>query len=95
MYAFDEKKNSLFQIKIKDELNATILYFDFGGDNKIGLFSEKSNKIYLINNKGKIADTFPYTGSTPFTISKIASKKNVMNIIVGTKQGIVTNYELP
>lgn len=91
LYAFDSGKEPLFQLKIKDELKPEILYFDFGGDNKIGVVSEKSGKIYLVNSKGKVEDGFPYNGSTSFSITRL-TKSNNMSIIVGSKQGTVINY---
>lgn len=94
LYAFNSSKDPLFQLKIKDEIKPTIMFFDFGGDNKIGVVSEKSNKIYLVNNKGKLEDSFPYAGSTPFSISKITTKVNSMSLIVGSEQGTVINYGL-
>lgn len=93
LYAFDSSKEPLFQIKIKDELKPEILYFDFGGDNKIGVVSEKSGKIYLVNSKGKVEDGFPYNGSTSFSITRL-TKSNNMSIIVGSKQGTLINYGL-
>lgn len=94
IYAFDSSQKLLFQLKVKDDIKPEILFFDFGGDNKIGVVSEKSNKIYLINSKGKLENSFPYAGSTSFSISRIAAKGNAMSLIVGSAQGTVVNYEL-
>jgi hypothetical protein len=93
LYAFDSSKEPLFQLKIKDELKPEILFFDFGSNNKIGVVSEKSNKIYLVNSKGNIEDGFPYNGSTSFSITRL-SKSNDMSIIVGSRQGTLINYGL-
>lgn len=94
IYAYNSDKTSLFEVSIKGELKPLLLFFDFGGDNKIGLVDDKSSKIYLINNKGKILESYPIDGSTPFSISPFSNKKNTMNLLVGTKQGSVINYDL-
>lgn len=89
VYGSDRKLR--FQLKLKDEVKPEILFFDFGGNNKIGVVSEKSGKIYLVNSKGKVEDGFPYNGSTSFSITRL-TKSNNMSIIVGSKQGTVINY---
>lgn len=92
LYAFDSSGKSIFQKKIGDDVQPNILCFDFGKVKKLGLVAEKSNKIYLVNAAGKVEETFPWAGSTPFVIAKISRSGDGLNLLVGSEQGSVVNY---
>lgn len=55
---------------------------------KIGVFSEKDNEIYLLQNYGKIHQSFPLQASTPFILSDLFNSSEDILIAGGTQNNI-------
>ena len=57
----------------------------------IGVRNKTENLIYLLNEKGELHKP-PFFGTTDFSIGKCKEKKH-MNLIVGSHEGLIYNYE--
>lgn len=92
--AFNQKQEIIFSTKIAENIDPQLMIFSLGSNKKIGLVDAAADNIYLINSQGKTENTFPLQGNTPFSITKFNPKSDTYNLIVGTKQGAVVNYEI-
>jgi hypothetical protein len=63
-------------------------------DVRIGLVSPQKNLIYLYNNKGKLQNGFPLTGSTLFSIGRLDKQSRNFNLFVGSKNNFIYNYPI-
>ena len=72
------------------------VFYEFPGGkkNKIGVVCGSENKVYMIDREGKLPKGFPLEGCTPFSISHFEAGKRNYNLIVGSKDGFLYNYEV-
>jgi hypothetical protein len=90
---FNSEGKEIFTKKFSDEVLPKVFYFHFGAsDRKLGVVSQKSSHIYLINSDGSFYKDFPLRGITPFSIGRFASTKTKFNLIVGANSGYIINY---
>lgn len=94
LFAFNQQNKPIFTTKIAGNPEPKLMIFDFVNEKKIGLVDTKADNIYLINNNGNTEKTFPLQGNTPFSITKFNPKRDTYNLLVGTKQGALVNYEI-
>ncbi len=93
LYVFRNNGKELFSQKFDEDLYPKSIYFHFGGrDRKLGVVSNKTAEIFLINGDGKLYKGFPLKGVTPFSIGQFASTKSKFNLVVGSTTGFVLNY---
>lgn len=92
--AFNKNLSAIYSTNIPDKPEPKLLTFKMGEQKKIGLVSSEADNIYLINSMGKTENTFPLQGSTPFAITRFKPNSDTYNLVVGTKQGAVVNYEI-
>jgi hypothetical protein len=70
--------------------------FEFSTNNiKIGISDYEHQNLYLFNNNGTIYKDFPLKGSTMFSISLFNNSGSNFNLIAGSKDGFIYNYEVP
>ncbi len=103
-YIFGDKKEfSVYEnngkMKFKYEFENTIYFppniFVFPNNIiRIGLVDRKSSLIYLFNNDGSLYQDFPLNGYSPFTIGHFNPESPKFNLIVGSKDGFLYNYEV-
>ncbi len=74
-------------------LNADLYHFS-SSNIKIGVYDEKNQKIYLINNNGSIYKNFPLKGKSRFSIGFLSSSSNQFNLIVGGDNNYLYNYQI-
>ncbi len=74
-------------------LDADIYSFS-SNDNKIGLYDEENNLIYLINKDGSLYNNFPLNGTSRFSIGFLSKNKNHFNLIVGGDNNYLYNYRV-
>lgn len=92
---YKQNKELIFSYKFNDRVTSKVIYYNFGGSNRqLGVTLKKENKIYLIKGNGSLEDGFPLTGSTLFSICKFDSNQHGFNLIVGSPEGSVLNYEV-
>lgn len=70
--------------------------FEFSSANtKIGITDFENRDIYLLNGDGTVYKDFPLKGSTMFSISLFNSGGQNFNLITGSYDGFLYNYEVP
>ncbi len=90
---FNKKKKLLFDYTFDKMIDHQPLYFYFSAnDRKLGVLSEKDNKIFLFNGDGKLHEGFPLEGKTPFSVSKFEEDGSNYNLIVGNRTNFLYNY---
>lgn len=90
---FSSEGKEVFAKKFSDEVLPKVMYFNFGAnDKKLGVVSQSSAQIYIINSDGTFYKDFPLKGITPFSIGRFASTKTKFNLIVGANSGYIINY---
>nr|MDA3780852.1 hypothetical protein [Bacteroidales bacterium] len=83
----------IYEYKFDSEINFEPIYFQFSYNNrKLGFISKKTNKLFLINNNGKLYKGFPISGNTPFSIGFLNNTHNHFNLIVGNNNNFLYNY---
>ncbi len=83
----------IYEYKFDSEINFEPIYFQFSyNDRKLGFVSKKANKLFLINNNGKLYNGFPLEGNTPFSIGYLNNTHNHFNLIVGNNNNFLYNY---
>lgn len=80
-----------FDNKIEDR---PVIYNFPNNDIKIGIVSKSKNQIYLINNDGTLYDNFPLNGKTLFSIGHFTENNTNFNLIVGSNDSFLYNYEV-
>ncbi len=88
-YDLKEKK----QWKLKGDLSQPLIFNFSAKDKKIGVCSPKYQSLYLYNSNGILYKDFPLRGSTLFSIALLKSKR--FNLITGSSDGFLYNYEVP
>ncbi len=82
-----------FEIEIDGDLALCADIYQFSSTNqKIGVYDQLDNKIYLINNNGKIYKNFPLKGSSRFSIGFLTNNKSHFNLVVGGENSYLYNY---
>ncbi|MBI4647475.1 MAG: hypothetical protein HY738_13025, partial [Bacteroidia bacterium] len=61
---------------------------------KIGISNTLSNEIFLFNSDGSVYEGFPLEGKTSFSIGHLSQNALKFNLIVGSSDGFLYNYEV-
>lgn len=70
-------------------------FYSFSQKNKkIGVFSQKEQKVYLFNNDGKQEKGFPIDAQSPSSIGRFNPENSVFNILVGRQEQYLFHYKL-
>ncbi|HBX52624.1 MAG: hypothetical protein A2W98_14635 [Bacteroidetes bacterium GWF2_33_38] len=92
---FNSKKESLFTYEFDEQITLKPAYYNFGTkDRKIGVSSEIESKIFLFNQDGSLYEGFPLRGKTLFSIGSLNNSKSKFNLIVGSDNNFLYNYEV-
>jgi hypothetical protein len=92
---FGQNKKILFEKAFTDTITERPVVYEFSAtDRKIGVVAGTNNMIYLINNDGNVYKGFPLQGNTMFTIGYLAGNSNSFNLIVGSRDNLLFNYQL-
>ena len=62
---------------------------------KIGITDYSNKELYLFNQDGTLYKDFPLKGSTMFSISLLNNAGPKFNLITGSSDGFLYNYEVP
>ncbi|MBN2481153.1 MAG: hypothetical protein JXB19_05400 [Bacteroidales bacterium] len=93
VYLNDKKK--MFEIVFREEINDRPTYYAFSAtDRRIGIVARNDDLIYLIDNNGTIHRNFPLQGNTPFSIGYLDSSGGAFNLLVGSRNHFLYNYQL-
>lgn len=88
-------KETVFSYEFEDDIEdpASIYYFP-GGQRKIGIVSKQENRIFLFNSDGSIYSGFPLIGRTMFSIGYMSKNTGNFNLVVGSSDNFIYNYEV-
>jgi hypothetical protein len=90
---YNHNGNENFVVDLHKRINARPIYFQFSStDRKLGVVDKASEKIYLINNNGKVYDGFPLIGNSLYTIGILKNNYGKFNLIVGGRNNYLYNY---
>lgn len=90
---YDLKKT--FNYDFDSEISKPI-FFEFSSEvKKIGVTDYSNQKLYLFNHDGTIYKNFPLKGSTMFSISLLNNIGPKFNLISGSVDGFLYNYQVP
>lgn len=85
-------RKRLFSYSFNEELKSKLSVYEFG-DNDIRLGASSSDKLFLINNKGKLCDGFPLTGTGLFSIT-VFDQNPQFSLITGNKDNYLYKYQI-
>lgn len=92
---FGHNKKEMFEYDFESKISKSPVIYDFGAKNiKIGVVDQQKNKIYLINNNGTLYDGFPLLGTTRFSIGHFKKNSRRFNLVVGSDENFLYNYEV-
>lgn len=95
LLVYNEEGKMVLSEKLPDNVSHKPVVYTFAlTDKKIGIVTENSERIYLINNDGSIYQGFPLRGSTLFSISSFPGLKDRFNLIVGNNDNFLYNYSV-
>ena len=85
-------KKRLFSYSYDEELKSKLSVYKFGDDD-IRLGVSSSDKLYLINNKGKLCEGFPLSGTGLFSIT-VFDQNPQFSLITGNKDNYLYKYQI-
>ena len=92
---FDQKANQIFARRLNHPIGTTPELFTFPDKSrKIGIADSTENKIYLFNSNGSIFRGFPLDGNSPFALGFFSSENGQFNLVTGSSDGYLNNYQL-
>ncbi len=91
---FKGDKSLSFEKNFDYPINNTLNLYKIGKVQLIGLSINDENKVYLYTPQGKIVKGFPMEGAGMFSIGKLKTKSDKLNLITGSKDNILYNYTL-
>ena len=74
-----------------ESLNPFVDVYKFKSGIKIGVVG-KNGHIFLYNLDGSLFDQFPLLGKSRFSVGKLSSRPELLNLIVGGAHGMLYNY---
>lgn len=91
----DENGKRMFSKRIGNSvLSAPGIYSFTNQLKKVGVTSASDNEIYLFDPAGKLHSGFPLHGNSVFSIGKMSDSSDALNLIVGSADGMLLNYQL-
>ncbi len=87
-----KSKERLFSYSYDEDIKNNISVYEFG-DNDFRLGTCSDNKLYLINNEGKLCKGFPLTGTGLFSIT-VFDNKPEFSLITGNKDNYLYKYQI-
>lgn len=92
--AFTANAQQLFSTALPEPVEQWIGIFEIDGKQRIGVVSAKADNIYMLGSDGRMQETFPLQGCTPFSLSKTKADADTHNLFVGTSDGSVVCYSI-
>jgi uncharacterized short protein YbdD (DUF466 family) len=92
---YDLNKKRILKYNFHNHIDIAPVLYQFGVNNiKIGIVDKKVGHIYLINNDGTLYNGFPLLGVTQFSIGNFNSSSSRFNLLVGSSEKFLYNYEI-
>jgi len=85
----------LYNYDFENKIHVSPFLYEFSSsDIKIGIVDKDGDKIYLINKDGSLYNGFPVKGKTLFSIGFLNRHKVSFNLIVGSGDNFLYNYDV-
>ena len=95
LVAFDQNLKKLFVRKFNHPVVLPLQIFTFPDKSrKIGITDTDEHKIYLLNSDGSTYNGFPLEGNSPFAIEFSENENLPFNLVTGTSEGLLYNYQI-
>lgn len=92
---YRENKQLIFTKDLVGNVTALPHIFNFTKKSqKIGVACSDENKIYLLNSNGSVYNGFPLVGKTMFSIGYFTKSSDNFNLVVGSNDRSIYNYEI-
>ena len=92
---YNQNGDTKFEYNFENKIKFAPIIFNFPSNVvKIGLVDKKSSLVYLFNSNGTIYNDFPLEGNSPFTIGHFDENSSKFNLIVGSNDNFLYNYEV-
>lgn len=92
---YNKKRSLLLAYEFKNEIYARPVFYLFpDNQRKLGVVSSLSNEIFLLNSDGSLYEGFPLKGKTLFSIGRLGKNNSKFNLIVGSNENYLYNYEV-
>lgn len=93
--AFKGNKTEIYSRDLDGEITEKPVIFNFTKKTqKIGVACGQANQIYLLNNNGSLYNGFPLSGATMFSINYFSKESDNFNLVVGSNDHFIYNYEI-
>ena len=93
LHIFDKFKNDLFSYTFKNEIKQKPVFFNITRNRRLlGIVSEASREIYLIDKNGKMISSSGLVGETPSAVGSLLNN-NEINLVTGVGNTLF-NYSL-
>ncbi len=95
LLCYNYKKKKVFGKSIEGKIDVKPNIYTFSARNKkVGVVSNKTDKIYLFNNTGRLYDGFPLRGNSGFSIGFLSKGSTNFNLVVTDDEGHLLNYKI-
>jgi len=92
---YDMTAKQIFSQKFKHSIGlAPELYTFPDNSRKIGIVDSADNHIYLFNDDGSLHTGFPLEGNSRFSVGLVGEENTPINLITGTFDGYLNNYQI-
>ena len=91
--AFTPDGKPLFSRTMPEPVEPWIGVFDFGEHRRLGLVAAQADNIYMLGPDGRIRETFPLQGCTPFSVAKQPGA-SAFSLFVGTSNSSLVCYSI-
>ncbi len=93
--AYKANKALIYDRDLEDLITEKPIIFNFTKKTqKIGVTCGNTNKIFLINSNGSLYNGFPLAGKTMFSIDYFSKDNDNFNLVVGSNDHFIYNYEI-
>lgn len=95
LVVYDQEATLIFKRKFNHPIGwAPEIYTFPDKSKKIGITDSTENRIYIINLDGSICKGFPLEGNSHFALGYSGSENGQINLISGTSDGYLNNYQV-
>jgi hypothetical protein len=91
---FDNSGKELFSKAFEQTIELPPYVVSVGTLNKIGIVSSSTNQVMLFNSDGSQYRDIPIEGNSPFNVGSFGKSANGLNLIVGSADGFLNNYQV-
>ena len=95
LVVYNQTTKQIFARKFNHSIGLPPELFTFPDNSrKIGIADTTENRIYLFNSDGSIEKGFPLDGNSRFTLDFSDSGNSQFNLLTGTSDGYLSNYQV-